>query len=157
MSIAELADLGAGEEGNKSRDWNISRICYGKAPKWCFFWGVSLRNAVNPAHIGSNRPRLAPQTNSDPLPRPSPSSHNNISFIGVARISDKAVVASLAYNSTVDLAGVKNVLNEKIGMQAGTHYSFSIGQTTWHLMADTLGRVFIAITASSYPTRVGEC
>ncbi|GMH75836.1 hypothetical protein TL16_g06887 [Triparma laevis f. inornata] len=81
-------------------------------------------------------------------------SHNNISFIGVARISDKAVVASLAYNSTVDLAGVKNVLNEKIGMQAGTHYSFSIGQTTWHLMADGLGRVFIAITASSYPARV---
>ena len=79
---------------------------------------------------------------------------NNVSFMGVARISDKCVVASLAYNSSVDLAGVKKVLGEKIGMQAGTHYSFSTGQMTWNLMADNLGRVFITITASSYPTRV---
>ena len=32
--------------------------------------------------------------------------------MGVARISDKCVVASLAYNSSVDLAGVKAVLGE---------------------------------------------
>jgi len=67
---------------------------------------------------------------------------------------DRCVVASLAYNSSVDLNGVKQVLEQKMGMQAGTHYSFSTGQSTWHLMADADGRIFILITQASYPARV---
>lgn len=80
--------------------------------------------------------------------------YGNLCFIGVARIVDRCVVASLAYNSTVDLAGVKKVLEQKMGMQAGNHYSFVTGAMAWHLMADSEGRIYIAITASSYPTRV---
>ena len=66
------------------------------------------------------------------------------------------VVASLAYNSSVDLDGVKKVLSQKMGMQAGTHYSFSTGQMCWHLMADGEGRVYITITKSDYPARVAS-
>lgn len=75
-------------------------------------------------------------------------------FVGVARIVDRCVVASLAYNSSVDLNGVKQVLEQKMGLQAGTHYSFSTGQTSWHLMADDEGRIFITITVVNYPARV---
>jgi len=82
------------------------------------------------------------------------SSYNNVLFIGVARLSDVAVVASLAYNSTVDLTGVKAVLDQKMGMTEGTHYSFTTGSNCWHLMADAESRVYILITADSYPARV---
>lgn len=82
--------------------------------------------------------------------------YGNVSFIGVARIVDRCVVASLAYNSSVDLSGVKEVLGQKMGMQAGTHYSFTTGQMAWHLMADAQGRIYIAITAASYPPRVAS-
>ncbi|GMI24156.1 hypothetical protein TeGR_g15029, partial [Tetraparma gracilis] len=78
----------------------------------------------------------------------------NVMFIGVARLVDRCVVASLSYNSTVDLAGVKEVLGQKMGMQPGTHYSFTTGQTAWHLLADQESRIYIVITASNYPARV---
>ena len=77
-----------------------------------------------------------------------------MSFVGVARIVDRQVVASLAYNSSVDLDGVKKVLDQKMGMQAGTHYSFTTAQMCWHLMADSEGRIYIAITKANYPARV---
>ena len=57
-------------------------------------------------------------------------SFGNVQFVAVARIVDRCVVASLAYNSSVDLNGVKQVLEQKMGMQAGTHYSFSTGQVS---------------------------
>ena len=64
------------------------------------------------------------------------------------------MVASFAYNSSVDLSGVKSVLEQNLSMQAGTHYSFATGASAWHLSSDEQGRVFICITASEYPSRV---
>ena len=66
---------------------------------------------------------------------------------------DRGVVASLAYNSSVDLSGVKEVLGQKMGMQAGTHYSFTTGQMAWHMMCDNDGRIYIAITTGEFGSK----
>ncbi len=46
------------------------------------------------------------------------------------------VVASYSYNTETDLGGVKQVLDQpNMNMSPGKHYSFSVGQLAWHLIA----------------------
>lgn len=64
-------------------------------------------------------------------------SYGNVYFLGVARISGQAyVVASYSYNSETDIGGVKQVLEQpNMNMVPGKHYSFSVAQSAWHLIA----------------------
>ena len=57
-------------------------------------------------------------------------------FLGVARFQDRAVVASHAYNTVIDLNGVKEVLrSDQLSVRPGVHFSFSSGGSAWHLMS----------------------
>ena len=45
-------------------------------------------------------------------------------------------MASHSYNTETDLGGVKQVLEQpNMNMAPGKHYSFSVGQLAWHLIA----------------------
>jgi hypothetical protein len=57
--------------------------------------------------------------------------------MGVARIADEAIiVASHSFNTETDLGAVKQVLEQpSMEMSPGKHYSFSVGQLAWHLIA----------------------
>ena len=63
--------------------------------------------------------------------------HNNVHFVGVARVAGQGIViASYSYNSETDLAGVKQVLEQpNMQLSPGKHYSFSVGNLAWHLIA----------------------
>lgn len=63
--------------------------------------------------------------------------YENVFFLGVARIAGQGVVvASYSYNTETDLSGVKQVLEQpNMNMSPGKHYSFSVGQMAWHLIA----------------------
>lgn len=57
-------------------------------------------------------------------------------FLGVARFQDRAVVASHAYNTVIDLNGVKEVLkSDQLSVRPGVHFSFASGGSAWHLMS----------------------
>ncbi len=64
-------------------------------------------------------------------------SYGNVFFLGVARMAGQGiVVASYSYNTETDLGGVKQVLDQpNMNMSPGKHYSFSVGQLAWHLIA----------------------
>ncbi len=64
-------------------------------------------------------------------------SYGNVFFLGVARMAGQGiVVASYSYNTETDLNGVKQVLDQpNMNMSPGKHYSFSVGQLAWHLIA----------------------
>jgi hypothetical protein len=61
----------------------------------------------------------------------------NVYFLGVARISGSAiVVASYSYHTETDLGAVKQVLDQpNMSLTPGKHYSFTVGQLAWHLIA----------------------
>lgn len=63
--------------------------------------------------------------------------YDNVYFLAVARIQTQGVVvASYSYNSETDIGGVKQVLEQpNMNMQPGKHYSFTVGQVAWHLIA----------------------
>ena len=65
-------------------------------------------------------------------------SYGNVFFLGVARIAGQQgiVVASHSYNTKTDLGAVKQVLEQpNMQMAPGKHYSFTVGQLAWHLIA----------------------
>lgn len=64
-------------------------------------------------------------------------SYGNVFFLAVARMAGQGiVVASYSYNTETDLGGVKQVLEQpNMNMSPGKHYSFSVGQLAWHLIA----------------------
>jgi hypothetical protein len=54
----------------------------------------------------------------------------------VARFQDRAIVASHAYNTVIDLNGVKEVLkSDQLSVRPGVHFSFGSGGSAWHLMS----------------------
>lgn len=61
----------------------------------------------------------------------------NVYYLGVARIAGQGiVVASYSYNTETDIGGVKQVLEQpNMNMSPGKHYTFSVGQLAWHLIA----------------------
>ena len=62
----------------------------------------------------------------------------NVHFLAVARVASGRgiVIASLPYNTEIDLNGVKQVLEQpNMSMNPGKHYSFSVGASAWHLIA----------------------
>lgn len=85
---------------------------------------------------------------------------NNIYFVGVARVEGRGiVVASYNNEADIDLAGVKQVLEQpNMNMQPAKHYSFTVGaDQAWHLIAgechvnDEKERVSLELTAPSTP------
>lgn len=67
---------------------------------------------------------------------------NNIYFVGVARVEGRGiVVASYNNEADIDLAGVKQVLEQpNMNMQPAKHYSFTVGANqAWHLIAGGCG------------------
>uniref|UniRef100_A0A7S0SW64 V-SNARE coiled-coil homology domain-containing protein n=1 Tax=Chromulina nebulosa TaxID=96789 RepID=A0A7S0SW64_9STRA len=82
----------------------------------------------------------------------------NVYFLGIARLADKAyVIASLAYNSETDIDGIKKVLEQpNMNMSPGKHYSFTVGQVLWNLIADDSGLIYIMIVKSDYPIRTSH-
>lgn len=78
-------------------------------------------------------------------------------FLGVARLQDRAIVASHAYNTVIDLNGVKEVLkSDQLSVRPGVHFSFASGGSAWHLMSDVEGRIFILISERAYPVRAAH-
>ena len=62
----------------------------------------------------------------------------NVHFLSVARVEKGRgiVMASHSYNTEIDVNGVKQVLEQpNLSMSPGKHYSFSVGQSAWHLIA----------------------
>lgn len=80
---------------------------------------------------------------------------NNVHFLGVARVAGQGIIiASYSYNSETDLGGVKQVLEQpNMQLSPGKHYSFSVGQLAWHLIADEMGLIYILISSASYRQR----
>lgn len=82
-------------------------------------------------------------------------SYGNIFFTAVARIAGNGIiVCSHSYNTETDLDAVKQVLEQpNMQMFPGKHYSFSVGQLAWHIIADEMGLIYILICQSNYPQR----
>jgi len=82
----------------------------------------------------------------------------NLYFLGVARIQGQGIViASYNHNAETDLGGVKQVLEQpNMQMNPGKHYTFSVAQSAWHLIADDLGLIYIMIGGISYPQRTAH-
>ena len=89
----------------------------------------------------------------------------NVFFLGVARVDDRVIVASMSYGATVELNGVMKVRAHSLSnaprvwphaarvvphglrlcqmispssitsITAGQHYSYTSGSNTWHLMS----------------------
>lgn len=75
----------------------------------------------------------------------------------MARLQDRAIVASHAYNTVIDLNGVKEVLkSDQLSVRPGVHFSFASGGSAWHLMSDVEGRIFILISERAYPVRAAH-
>jgi hypothetical protein len=68
--------------------------------------------------------------------------NQNVFFLGVARLSEDlrgTIIGSFAYNTEIDLSGVRKVLEQpNLDMSPGKHYSFQIGEVTWHLIQGNL-------------------
>ena len=79
----------------------------------------------------------------------------NVTFLAVARTSDRSVLASCAHGATIDLQGVKYLIHpdQMQQVEVGKHYNFSSGAQAWHLSADSAGLIYIAIAALNYPVR----
>eukprot|EP00349_Pseudokeronopsis_sp_Brazil_P008184 CAMPEP_0202965822 /NCGR_PEP_ID=MMETSP1396-20130829/9919_1 /ASSEMBLY_ACC=CAM_ASM_000872 /TAXON_ID= /ORGANISM="Pseudokeronopsis sp., Strain Brazil" /LENGTH=212 /DNA_ID=CAMNT_0049688933 /DNA_START=100 /DNA_END=738 /DNA_ORIENTATION=- len=67
------------------------------------------------------------------------------------------VIASFSHNAEIDIGGVKQVLQQpNLNMSAGKHYTFSVGSSGWHLIADDLNLIYILICTNTYPQRVAH-
>lgn len=80
----------------------------------------------------------------------------NVHFLAVSRMEKGRgiVMACHSYNSEIDINGVKQVLEQpNMAMSSGKHYSFSVGQSAWHLIADESEVIYILICKLSYPQR----
>lgn len=80
----------------------------------------------------------------------------NVHFLAVARVAGGRgiIMASHAYNTEIDLNGVRQVLEQpNMVMNPGKHYSFSVGQLAWHLIADEQEIIYILVCKLTYPQR----
>ena len=77
--------------------------------------------------------------------------YGNVYFLGVARIAGQAIViSSYSYNTETDLSAVKQVLEQpNMNMSPGKHYSFSVGQLAWHLIAGNIELYYISLYFSN--------
>ena len=69
-------------------------------------------------------------------------SYGNVFFVGVARLAGQGiVVASHSYNNDTDFQdAVKQVLEQpNMQMAPGKHYSFTVEQVAWHIIAGEFG------------------
>ncbi|KAJ8610179.1 hypothetical protein CTAYLR_008742 [Chrysophaeum taylorii] len=84
-----------------------------------------------------------------------PAPKGNLSFIAVARASDRVVLASCSHGANIDLSGVKTLLSpeQMEQVEVGTVYNSEVGSASWHLMADEKQLVYIATTSERYPNR----
>jgi len=82
----------------------------------------------------------------------------NVLYLGVARIAGEAIViASYSYNVETDIKAVKQVLEQpNINLSPGKHYSFTVGELAWHLIADDSGLIYLLISQRSYPQSCGH-
>jgi hypothetical protein len=65
-------------------------------------------------------------------------SFNNVFFLAAARMAGQGIiVASYSYNTETELGAVKQVLEQPNSMTPGKHYSFNVGQLSWHLISGT--------------------
>ncbi len=64
----------------------------------------------------------------------------------MARFQDRAIVASHAFNTVIDLNGVKEVLkSDQLSVRPGVHFSFGSGGSAWHLMSGACVRVIVRV------------
>ena len=80
--------------------------------------------------------------------------NGNVMFLGVARVDDRVIIASMSYGATVELNGVMKMISPSsiTSINAGQHYTFTSGQNKWHLTAvDEL--LFMTMTNQTYPSR----
>eukprot|EP00620_Florenciella_sp_RCC1587_P017144 CAMPEP_0182570348 /NCGR_PEP_ID=MMETSP1324-20130603/10689_1 /TAXON_ID=236786 /ORGANISM="Florenciella sp., Strain RCC1587" /LENGTH=235 /DNA_ID=CAMNT_0024784729 /DNA_START=26 /DNA_END=733 /DNA_ORIENTATION=+ len=82
--------------------------------------------------------------------------YGNVTFLGVARMTDKVIVASVQYNVEMDLTAVVNMLKQlqEDKMTPQAHFAFEVGDKAWSLMADQ-GLVFMVCTKKNYPQSIG--
>jgi hypothetical protein len=86
------------------------------------------------------------------------SANVNVLFLGVARMAGYGIViASYSHHSDIDLGAVRQMLEQpNMNMQPGKHYSFTVAQLAWHLIADDNGLIYIMICQQSYPQRAAH-
>lgn len=85
--------------------------------------------------------------------------HGNIHFVAVARLSfgNGIIMTSHSYNTETDLNAVKQVLEQpNMSLNPGKHYSFSVNNTQWHIIADDSALIYIMISKFNYPQRVAH-
>ena len=62
----------------------------------------------------------------------------NVFYLGVGKLSEEfkgIVIGSYSYNTDIDLGGVRKVIEQpSLDMSPGKHYSFQVGEVTWHLI-----------------------
>ena len=80
---------------------------------------------------------------------------HNVSFVAVARLVDRTVVTWCSHGASVDLAGVRTVLDpaQMARVERKKHYNFTSAGNAWHVTSDGERWIFLAITATSYPIR----
>lgn len=76
-------------------------------------------------------------------------SYGNIFFTAVCRLDGNhaTVICSHSHNTETDLNGVKQVLEQpNMTMSPAKHYSFTVGQLAWHIIA---GSYFYFVSAAA--------
>uniref|UniRef100_A0A7S3K240 V-SNARE coiled-coil homology domain-containing protein n=1 Tax=Aureoumbra lagunensis TaxID=44058 RepID=A0A7S3K240_9STRA len=80
-----------------------------------------------------------------------------VSFAAVARSSNDRLLMAWCegVGSTVEIDGVRSALSiEQLPeILVGKHYNFSVGNSTWHVVGDNRGMLYLVITSYSYPIR----
>jgi hypothetical protein len=77
-------------------------------------------------------------------------SYNNVFFLAAARMAGQGIiVASYSYNTETELGAVKQVLEQPNSMTPGKHYSFNVGQLSWHLISGMPYVLVLRLTPSS--------
>mmetsp|Transcript_8213 Transcript_8213/g.25708 ORF Transcript_8213/g.25708 Transcript_8213/m.25708 type:complete len:240 (-) Transcript_8213:53-772(-) len=79
----------------------------------------------------------------------------NINFVAVARLSDRTVVAYTSHGASVEMSGVRAVLDpsQMSSVEANKHYNFASNGLAWHIESDGAMWIYLAITGTTYPLR----
>ena len=74
---------------------------------------------------------------------------SNVQFLAVARLTDRTIVTWCSNGASVDLAGVRAVLDpqQMRNIEANKHYNFSSAGVAWHINSDGLTWIYLSITA----------
>jgi len=81
--------------------------------------------------------------------------YGNVHFLGVARVQGQGIViASHNHHTQTDLNGIKQALEQpNMSMTPNRHYTFTVAQVAWHLIADDIGLIYVLICNLKYPLR----